>query len=257
MVQPYIYALPTTAALSAALNAFVEHLSAAAIAKHHRFTVAVSGGSLPKLLSADLRSNPNVDFSKWHIFFSDERCVPLDSPESNYLELKHQLLDHLGDRLPASQVHTIDPESIDDEEAAAEDYIEQMRDFFGAREAVKYPVFDLILLGVGPDGHTCSLFPGHSQVHERTAWVTSISDSPKPPPRRITLTFPVLNHAHNVAFVTAGEGKQDILAQILDQPDLHLPCQLVKPHSGNLYWFIDQVAAAKVKRAGIMSEYKL
>src|SRR3954453_22449606 len=120
MVRPHVYALPTTSALSTALNTFVEHLSRDAIAKHGRFTIAVSGGSLPKLLSADLRSNTNVDFSKWHVFFADERCVPLDDPDSNYLELKKHLLDPLDGPLPPAQVHTINATLIDDEAAAAE-----------------------------------------------------------------------------------------------------------------------------------------
>lgn len=99
---------------------------------------------------------------------------------------------------------------------------------------------------LGPDGHTASLFPGHELVEEKVEWVSAIEDSPKPPKDRITLTLPVLNHAHHVAFVTAGEGKQDMVQKIIEQPGLGLPCQRVHPVTGTVTWFIDTAAAAKL-----------
>ncbi|RUO96199.1 6-phosphogluconolactonase [Jimgerdemannia flammicorona] len=242
-----VYSFPTTHALSSGLSDFVEHLSSDAIKKHDRFTVAVSGGSLPKLLSADLRHNSRIDFSKWHIFFADERCVPLDHPDSNYAELKTQLLDHIAEQIQPSHVHPINQALIEDPEEAAEDYMDQLKDLFAAKDSVKFPVFDLILLGMGPDGHTCSLFPGHPLLHEHLKWVAEITDSPKPPPNRITLTFSVLNHAHNIAFVTAGEGKQEMVQRILEGQGEELPCQLVNPVHGKLVWFVDDAAAGKLR----------
>ncbi|KAI9315276.1 hypothetical protein BX666DRAFT_1818256, partial [Dichotomocladium elegans] len=232
------HAFPTTAALSSALNDFCAKRSKAAIANHGAFTVAVSGGSLPKLLAADLKNNKDVDFSKWHIFWADERCVPLDHPDSNYLELqKTGLLEHI----PAANVHTINPSFGKAAGKAAEDYQAQLKAYFK-----QLPQFDLILLGMGPDGHCCSLFPGHPLLDEQTLWVAPITDSPKPPPERITLTYPVVNNAKEVAFVTAGEGKQEMLQKILEQPELRLPCQRVQP-KGPVYWFVDDAAAGRLE----------
>ncbi|KAG0344373.1 suppressor of los1-1 [Podila humilis] len=238
-----IYTFADTNALSQGLDKYVAKLSAEAIHHHGKFTLAISGGSLPKQLSAVLKNNKSVDFSKWIVYFADERCVPLDHEDSNYLLSKNELFDHVA--IPAENIHTIDPDLVNDPEEAAEDYISQLAKTFATKDAVRFPVFDLILLGVGPDGHTCSLFPDHPLLEENKEWVASIKDSPKPPSCRITLTFPVLNHAHHVAFVAAGAGKQDMLHQLLDTPG-HLPAQMVKPVSGTLSWFVDDAAAQKI-----------
>ncbi|KAF9923606.1 suppressor of los1-1, partial [Modicella reniformis] len=209
---PQIYTFSDTAALSRGLDEYVAKLSKEAIKHHGKFTVALSGGSLPKQLSAVLKHNTSIDFSKWIVYFADERCVPLDHKDSNYLLAKEELFDFVN--IPAENIHPIDPALTPED--AAEDYISQLASTFATKDSVRYPVFDLILLGVGPDGHTCSLFPNHDLLKENTVWCAALTDSPKPPPERITLTFPVLNHAHHVAFVAAGEGKQDILYRILD-----------------------------------------
>ncbi|KAG2177111.1 hypothetical protein INT43_007767 [Umbelopsis isabellina] len=246
-----VYAFPSTDSLSEGLNDYVERLSREAINSHGKFTVAVSGGSLPKLLSKNLASNNAVDFSKWHLFFADERCVALDHADSNYLEVKNQLLSKLGGKLPDANVHTINPSLVSDPEKSAQDYEQQLKNVFGSDST---PAFDLLLLGMGPDGHTCSLFPGHPLLEEKKKWVAPIFDSPKPPKERITLTFPVVNNAKNVAFVTAGEGKQDMVKQIQEQPELNLPCQRVQPKSGNACWFIDEAAGKKLSK---VQKYKL
>ena len=99
---------------------------------------------------------------------------------------------------------------------------------------------------MGPDGHTCSLFPGHELLKEQDRWVAPIQNSPKPPPRRITLTYPVLNHAHNAVFVLSGEAKQDTLAKVLDEPQAGLPASLVRAYApGNVIFFADEAATAK------------
>ncbi|KAF7731224.1 suppressor of los1-1 [Apophysomyces ossiformis] len=246
-----VYAFPTTDDLSLGLNDFVEKLSRDAIAARGAFTVAVSGGSLPKLLSKELIHNTNVDFNKWHVFWADERCVPLDHADSNYLEVKKTLFDHVP-QLPAQNLHTIHPEYATAKltDKAADDYEQQLKAYFG-----KLPRFDLILLGMGPDGHCCSLFPGHPLLNEKERWAAPIVDSPKPPPERITLTYPVVNNAEVIAFVTAGEGKQEMVQKILEQPQLELPCQRVQPTSGRVFWFIDQAAAGKLSNNP--STYKL
>ena len=105
---------------------------------------------------------------------------------------------------------------------------------------------DLILLGMGPDGHTASLFPAHALLTEEDRWVAPLADAPKPPPERITLTYPVINHGARVVFVATGAGKADVLARVLDHPEEGLPAARVRPVSpGQLYWFVDEPAAAR------------
>uniref|UniRef100_A0A2K5ZUF5 6-phosphogluconolactonase n=1 Tax=Mandrillus leucophaeus TaxID=9568 RepID=A0A2K5ZUF5_MANLE len=152
-----------------------------------------------------------------------------------------RILTHLLSRLPIpeSQVITINPELPVEE--AAEDYAKKLRQAF---QGDSIPVFDLLILGVGPDGHTCSLFPDHPLLQEREKIVAPISDSPKPPPQRVTLTLPVLNAARTVIFVATGEGKATVLKRILeDQEENPVPAALVQPHTGKLCWFLDEAAA--------------
>ncbi|KAJ1568876.1 6-phosphogluconolactonase, partial [Cladochytrium tenue] len=192
-------------------------------------------------LAAVLRANPRVDFTRWHLFLADERCVPLDHEDSNYRLVKATLLDHLAVPVPPAQVHPIPPHLVGDPAAAAKDYQAQLTAIFGAEGT---PVFDLILLGMGPDGHTCSLFPGHPLLLEDKLWVTYLTDSPKPPPSRITLTYPVLNAARSVVFVTTGESKADVLVKILRDRE-PFPSGLVSP-PGGVTWMIDTKAASKL-----------
>jgi len=141
--------------------------------------------------------------------------------------------------IPDSQVITINPQLPVEE--AAEDYAKKLRQAF---QGDSIPVFDLLILGVGPDGHTCSLFPDHPLLQEREKIVAPISDSPKPPPQRVTLTLPVLNAARTVIFVATGEGKAAVLKRILeDKEENPLPAALVQPHTGKLCWFLDEAAA--------------
>jgi 6-phosphogluconolactonase len=119
---------------------------------------------------------------------------------------------------------------------------------FAQKAAARFPVFDLILLGMGPDGHTASLFPGHPLLAEEDRWVAWLDDSPKLPPKRLTFTYPVINHASRVAFVATGEGKVDVLHTVLDEPGVGLPSSRVRPvFPGHLYWFTDDAATAKVE----------
>ncbi|KAK4074862.1 uncharacterized protein Triagg1_5011 [Trichoderma aggressivum f. europaeum] len=245
--QPNLYAFPGQDALADALRAYVIQSQNAGIERHGVFKVAVSGGSLPKTLAAALLAPPSgpedtVDFSKWEIFFADERAVPLDHADSNYALVKAELLDKLpADRQPAA-VHAINTEHLGDIQELADQYEQTLVASFASRDSVRLPIFDLLLLGCGPDGHTCSLFPGHELLREADAWVAPIEDSPKPPPKRITLTLPVVTHAVRVAFVATGGGKKDIMKQIFDA-GAGLPCALVNEAAGDrCSWFVDEPA---------------
>ncbi|KAL6698766.1 glucosamine-6-phosphate isomerases/6-phosphogluconolactonase domain-containing protein [Trichoderma pleuroticola] len=245
--QPNLYAFPGVDALAQALRAYVIQSQNAGIERHGVFKVAVSGGSLPKTLAAALLAPPSgpedtVDFSKWEIFFADERAVPLDHAESNYALVKAELLDKLpADQQPAA-VHAINVDHLGDIQELADQYEQTLVASFASRDSVRLPIFDLLLLGCGPDGHTCSLFPGHELLREADAWVAPIEDSPKPPPKRITLTLPVVTHAVRVAFVATGGGKKDIMKQIFDT-SAGLPCALVNEAAGDrCSWFVDEPA---------------
>ncbi|XP_051685959.1 6-phosphogluconolactonase [Oryctolagus cuniculus] len=206
-----------------------------------RFALGLSGGSLVSMLARDLpaaaaAAGPD-SLARWTLGFCDERLVPFEHAESTYGLYRAQLLPSLP--IPASQVLTIDPGLPLD--AAADDYAAKLRQ---ALQGDPIPVFDLLILGVGPDGHTCSLFPDHPLLQERDRIVAPISDSPKPPPQRVTLTLPVLNAARSVVFVATGEGKAAVLKRILEAREPRpLPAALVQPRAGALRWFLDEAAA--------------
>ena len=178
----------------------------------------------------------------------------MDHEDSNYALCKKEFFDKVP--LKPNQIHTIDESLLDDPEELSDEYEKQLADAFAGKESVRHPVFDLILLGMGPDGHTCSLFPGHKLLQERSRWVAPIEDSPKPPPKRITLTLPVLNKAHRIAFCLVGEGKQEMLSKTLDEPQLGLPASLVRPTPpGDVYFLVDDAASMTVKYP--KTEFKL
>ena len=171
--------------------------------------------------------------------------MPLDHEDSNYKLVQAELFSKVP--IPQANIHAIKESLLDDLDELTDEYESQLIQAFAQKDAARFPVFDLILLGMGPDGHTCSLFPGHELLSEQGRWVAYLKDSPKPPSERITLTYPVLNHAIRVAFVAAGEGKQDTLATILDRPEEGLPCSRVRPvYPGTVHWFVDDAASAKV-----------
>ncbi|PWN52301.1 6-phosphogluconolactonase [Violaceomyces palustris] len=254
---PILYSFKDSDDLSKNLADFVIKAQNEAIERRNKFTLATSGGSLPKMLAKYLinRTDNAVRWDKWQIFFADERLVPLSHEDSNYALCDQEFFSKVPE-LKREQIHTIDESLIDDAEEVADAYEKQLAGAFAGKESVRNPVFDLILLGMGPDGHTCSLFPDHELLTEQSRWVAPIEDSPKPPPRRITFTYPVLNHAHRLAFVLAGEGKQEMLAKSLDEPERGLPASRVKPAPpGDLYYFTDEAASKTVQYA--KSEFKL
>ena len=252
--QPNLYVFSDADNLAKALRTYILRSQKAGFDRHNAFKVAVSGGSLPKVLAnalltlGDTDSVDTVDFSKWEIFFADERAVPLDHEDSNYGLLKAELLDKIPSTLGKPTVHTIDTQYLDDVQELADQYQDSLMKSFAAKDSVKLPIFDLLLLGCGPDGHTCSLFPNHELLRESDAWVAAIEDSPKPPPNRITLTLPVVTHGIKVAFVATGNGKREILRQILDTDEgRSLPCGLVNEGGAErVSWFTDTGAVEGV-----------
>jgi len=232
-------------ALSAGLAAHVAHLAAMATAERGRFCVALSGGSLMDIISPCLGSHPlrdTVNWSGWHVFWVDERWVPWRSPESNYGIARRQLFDHVS--IPGEQIHAADISLSPSETAQA---YESILAAVFQPVAGRLPRFDLMLLGVGEDGHTASLFPSHPALNQTRRWVIPVAGAPKPPPVRMTMTLPVINNARHVVFVAAGPSKSNILSKVLnyslEQPEL--PARRVNPSNGELQWFVDRAAAAE------------
>jgi 6-phosphogluconolactonase len=206
-----------------------------------RFTVALAGGSSPQRMYARL-VGADVNWERIHFFWGDERCVPPSHADSNYHMADEALLRSIP--IPKGNIHRIHGELSAEE--AAQDYEDELRRFFSDR----IPHFNLVLLGLGSDGHTASLFPKAPAVRETRQWVAAVSHSVPPPPLvdRVTLTYPVLNAADQVLFLVSGAEKAERLAQVLygpSQPDL-LPAQAVKPVRGAICWLVDQAAAAKL-----------
>jgi len=216
-------------------------LTEKAAASTGTFALCLSGGSTPAALYRLLASAPYRDKFPWartHIFFGDERFVPHDHPDSNYRMAREALLAHVP--IPAEQVHAF-PTDTTPEDAAAR-YAKTLQQFYGAEKLdAARPLFDVMLLGLGDDGHTASLFPGVAALKERQAWTAAVVGA-KPEPR-LTLTYPVLDSAKTVAFLVAGAGKRDMLARAR-AGDAALPAAGVKPQ-GDLIWFVDKAAAGQ------------
>lgn len=235
--------LPNADSLAKAAADYIIEVAAKAIAKSGRFSIALSGGSTPRALYQLLAAEPYIKQINWqnvHFFWGDERCVPPDDADSCYRMARESLLNHIS--TPAAQIYRIHGELKPAE--AAEDYEKTLRAFFLA----DLPCFDLILLGMGDDGHTASLFPNTTALDETDKWVTSNYVTTVKQNWRVTLTAPAINAAANIAFLVSGLGKAERLQQVLhgEYQPRELPSQLINPTEGNLIWFIDQPAAAKL-----------
>lgn len=233
-----------------------------AINKRGTFSIAIAGGSLVKMLGA-MANLPGVQWDKWHVAWVDERCVPHADKESNYGGALEAWLSKVP--IPKAQIIAIDETltpgggGIAVASRAAKDYERRLQELPKAvlpRNAQGLPAFDLLLLGFGPDGHICSLFPGHPLLADKSgSWILPIADSPKPPPERITLSLPAVNAATQVVMVGAGESKADIVKQVFDlsQP-CSLPCSKALGANSQspqgLVWLLDKPAAAAMAWLG-------
>ncbi|HZM70827.1 MAG TPA: 6-phosphogluconolactonase [Candidatus Cryosericum sp.] len=217
-----------------------------AVEGHGRFCVALAGGATPRSVYARVadRQSPyraQIHWARTWVLFGDERQVAPDHDESNFRMASETLLRHVP--VPEEQVHRIRGENPDSQRAA-EEYEEILRDVFrlGAGE---WPRFDLVLLGLGADGHTASLFPGSPAARETARLVTEVRRNPGPD--RITLTLPVLNNAAAVLFLVSGASKAEAARQVLGGGS-DLPAALVRPERGDLLWLLDGDAAAALPR---------
>jgi 6-phosphogluconolactonase len=239
---------PTAEALMRAAAETFVRASTSAVRAGGRFVVALSGGTTPRGLYQLLAQGPylgQVDWERVELFWSDERCVPPDHPASNFRMARESLLDRLT--LPAKNVHRIHGE--DDPAEAAASYERVVRTALstpaGPPRRTPGSRFDLILLGLGEDGHTASLLPDSAAVREQTRWVVAdrVAASSM---ARITLTLPVINAAAEVVFLVSGGEKAAMLQRVTDQPSRHdlLPAQLVAPRDGRVRWLVDRAAAS-------------
>ncbi|GEQ67648.1 hypothetical protein JCM33374_g1313 [Metschnikowia sp. JCM 33374] len=209
-----------------------------------RFKIAISGGSLIKILHQGLLSRQSeIEWDKWDVYFADERMVPFDSPDSNYGQAKRVIFDLIeGDKKP--NVYHIDESLISDPQECADSYEKLLIDNFAKKDSVKLPMFNLLLLGCAPDGHIASLFPNHGeQLREDLAWCMPVSNAPSGPENRITLSIPVICHASRVAFVVEGLTKAPVMRIIMERPEKGLPSSIVNEGAaGKVSWFVDDDA---------------
>jgi 6-phosphogluconolactonase len=220
-------------------------MASRSIDSNGRFTVALSGGSTPRGLYSVLASGaiPGLSWKQIYLFWSDERHVPPDDAESNYRMVQESLLSKVP--VPAGNVFRVHAEEKDAATAAAQ-YEQTLRDFFAVK-AGDFPQFDLILLGLGPEGHTASLFPDTAALDEKQRLVVA-NWVPKLNAQRITLTLPLINRASTVLFLAEGAKKAAIVHEVLEDPQADLPAQKVQPVSGRLLWMLDQAAANALQK---------
>lgn len=238
-----IEVLPNLEAISHCAASFFVSASKNSIATKKRFAVTISGGLTPRRLYMLLGSEnyrDQVDWRHVHFFWAGERCVPKDHEESNFKITLDTLLSRVS--IPDGNIHRIRGE--EDPEKAASDYEEDIRKFFGMSGI---PMFDLVILGMGEDGHTASLFPGSKLLKETIRLAVPVY-LPKPTWNRITLTFPILNNATQILFLVAGRSKASILSEILgDREKKRFPVGLINPVHGYMTWLIDQEAAERLR----------
>ena len=240
-MQGSLHVFPDLPALAIAGARFISDLLSRAMHQRGTATIVLSGGSTPRSIYERLGTTEGSDALDWsgvHFFWGDERCGPPDSPESNYHMANHAFLNRVG--ISESNIHRMMAER--DPAEAALLYEQEIRSFFGITER-QIPAFDVVLLGLGEDGHTASLFPGSPVLDERQKLVSTVTAG-KFPTRRMTLTFPAINQARDIIFFVAGITKAEILRSVLEGSGTRYPAQLVAPAGGNLHWFADREAAS-------------
>ena len=210
-----------------------------------RFSLALAGGNTPRTLYSLLSSQlqDQIPWTKVHVFWGDERYVPIGDPQSNYRMARETLLDAVP--CPTGNVHPM-PTDLADPDVAARNYEKTLRTYFSNGR----PRFDLVLLGLGEEGHTASLFPGSRALEETTRWVVAV-EAPTEPSLRLTLTLPILTQAANVYFLVTGSNKAQALHHVLAAPPdpKNYPASGVRLAPGTVIWWVDQEAAALVRES--------
>ena len=238
MIEVY----PDLESVSRAAAALLVKQANLAVAARGRFSVALSGGATPRrtyeLLAAPLWVD-QVPWNRVHVFWGDERCVPLTDPRSNARLAKEAWLDRVP--IPGDQIHPMN--CAPDPAAAARQYEAQLRKYFAGEP----PILDLVFLGLGDDGHTASLFPGTATLKAGERWAAAVYLT-EAHLYRVTLTASLINQAAVVAFLVAGKSKAGVLREVLHGPrdPARLPAQLIQPSHGELLWLADLAAAAQL-----------
>lgn len=219
-----------------------------AVVERGRFTLVLAGGDTPKRLYERLAADPGIDWLRVEFFWGDERPVPPDHPESNFGMARAALLEPLG--IDPNRVHRIEAER-GDLDAVAREYQEELARVTGSARGGPPPRLDLVLLGIGADGHTASLFPYTAALSESRRWVVA-NDVPRLSTRRITVTFPLIEQARAVLVSVSGESKAAILAEVLEGPrdPERLPAQRIRARAGRVDYFVDVSAASHLRAAG-------
>lgn len=222
--------------------AYISDIVQTTLNEQNKCTLVLAGGSTPKGLYKTLASHEyqeKIDWSNVHLFWGDERCVPPDHHDSNYRMAREALLDQID--IPQENVHRIPAEK--EPAQAASEYEKTIKRLFGGTSHL--PEFDVILLGIGEDGHTASLFPGTTAIDENERWVTEVH-VPQLDTHRITMTFPVINNGKNVIFLVSGSSKSTIMKKIYERTDTTFPSARVSPVNGSLVYLLDKAAGANV-----------
>ncbi len=241
-MRPEVHIFDPPALFQATAKIFTD-LANQAIANKGSFSVALSGGSTPRKLFDLLADLPagTIAWQQVYFFWGDERHVPPESPQSNYGMARECLLSKIP--VPPENIFRVHAEEKD-AAVAAREYEEQIQKYFHLAPG-QVPVFDLITLGMGPEGHTASLFPGSAAVKETKRLVVS-NRVEKLHTDRITFTFPLINHAACVLFLVAGKEKASAVRQVFEGPSEDVPASLVHPQNGRLIWMLEGVAAAEL-----------
>lgn len=232
----------------------VVEIGSSAIDSRGVFTWVLSGGATPLPVYRRFRQQNHIlDWSRVHIFWGDERCLPPNDPQSNYYQAEEALLAHVP--IPAKNIHRIKGKLP--ARRGAQDYQAHLAEFFAEHTTLgwqdlgdsRFPSFDLILLGMGDDGHTASLFPGSPALEEMARWVVGVPHNQPPPPLvdRVSFTLPLINSAVHVIFLVSGESKALRLQQVFSEDaEPRLPARRVRPISGRMEWLVDRAAASSM-----------
>jgi 6-phosphogluconolactonase len=241
MAKASVKIFPTLEELSWAAAARFEDLARICAIEKRNFCVALSGGLTPRLLYQILGSETFAGRIRWdnvHIFEVDERAVPPENPQSNFGMIRETLLSHIS--IPEENVHRMAGEAENLDEVCRQYSAELVRVLKPAKD--EFPRLGLVILGMGPDGHTASLFPGSEALEEKVLWVRpNYIDKLKM--KRLTLTFPILNAAEEVLLLVAGADKAETVRKVLEGPPGQFPVQRVDPVNGRMSWFLDEAAA--------------